>query len=459
MVCTNVGEDCSVNVSNYTNDQVSQYIVYESTDVIAINEPLEVLMTFASNPNTPTPAWQAAFDIQDNFERNILPWIDLLGLLFTGILAIGGPLGIFALYYVRGRDPHVGVVPEYLDTPPSNLPAGIVGTLVDERAQVRDIMATIIDLAHRGYVVIEEDRKNGFLGIGGGSEFTFKRTSKSDDDLRAYEQRVLYAVFGNLKEKQLEDLKNKFYRYIPRIQKMLYTEVVENNFFPSNPESVRNAWRWIGIAITFLSGFLVISQIGDDAPPLISAVFIIVPIVLGLNGILLLIVSNYMPAKTREGAIEAAKWRAFQTYLDNLKKYDDVESASEQFSAYLPYAIIFGLEKEWVRQFDDLDSVSVFPMWYYPIYAGDRWSNGFTAGSDAPSFSDAGGLGNFNLSDASSGMSASLSNLSSGLTDLLNSASSTMTSAPSSSSSSSGGFGGGGFSSGGGGGGGSAGFG
>ena len=66
------------------------------------------------------------------------------------ILLIGGPIGVYMLWYTRGRDVETPVVAEYITEPPGDLPAAIVGALIDEHAETKDIIAGILDLAQRG---------------------------------------------------------------------------------------------------------------------------------------------------------------------------------------------------------------------------------------------------------------------------------------------------------------------
>jgi len=63
---------------------------------------------------------------------------------------------LFYLWYTRGRDPkgRGTVIPIYES--PDNLTAGEVGTLVDEKVDLKDISATIIQLAVNGYLKIKE---------------------------------------------------------------------------------------------------------------------------------------------------------------------------------------------------------------------------------------------------------------------------------------------------------------
>ena len=47
--------------------------------------------------------------------------------------------------------------------PPENVRPGQIGTLIDERANVLDVTATIVDLAGRGYLLIQEIPKEGLV--------------------------------------------------------------------------------------------------------------------------------------------------------------------------------------------------------------------------------------------------------------------------------------------------------
>jgi hypothetical protein len=60
---------------------------------------------------------------------------------------------------VKGRLPPVAVVTEY--EPPVGLTPAEAGTLLTDRVEPRDITATLVDLAVRGYVSLEEDDSEG----------------------------------------------------------------------------------------------------------------------------------------------------------------------------------------------------------------------------------------------------------------------------------------------------------
>ena len=71
------------------------------------------------------------------------------------------------LWYRRGRDPRVREAINVMYEPPAfenrPLTPAEVGTLVDEKLDPRDITSSIVGLAVKGYVSIEETKKEGLI--------------------------------------------------------------------------------------------------------------------------------------------------------------------------------------------------------------------------------------------------------------------------------------------------------
>jgi uncharacterized membrane protein YgcG len=454
------GAPADVNVQGMT-------ITATAREQLTGDDYFEIRVQYPHDPNATAPAWQNDFDETRLYEETTKPLIDLGLLALSLLLLIGGLMAVYALWYTRGRDPKVGPVPEYLSEPPSNLPPAVVGTLLDEKADLRDIISTIIDLARRGYIVMEEVQNEGLFGMTSTS-FVFKRTDKAGNDLLSFEMRMLNALFSSGRmERSLDSLTNNFYSYIPQLQKELYQHLLQDELFTTSPESTRTAWSGFGGLL--LGAAFVFVIFGFDLVSDISGAIICLPFSVGAVGVLALIVGQHMPAKTRKGAEEAAKWNAFREYLRNLEKYGSVEEAAQHFDDYLAYAIAFGIDRSWVRRFSQLQSVPI-PTWYYPYW----YHRPYIAGTpvNPPSFGGGIGPGDLaragggGLDDISGGMSRGLESISDGLSNMLNSASRAMTSRPQQSSGGSGrwssggrGWSGGGFGGGGSSGGGSRGFG
>ncbi len=443
-------------------------LVFTAGDIPAQQE-FEVRVKFPHGVvQAQVPAWQSADDRQRAMKNTYGPVFDL-GFLFLGLaLFFGGPLAVYALWYTKGRDAPAGIVADTLSEPPSDLTPGLAGTLIDEKADMEDILATLIDLARRGALHIEEKNNPGFLGIGSGREHIFHLKDASVA-VEPYEKTLINEVFDSRDTTKLSDLRNSFYTVVPKLQKQLYEAAIKADFFAQDPQKIRKRYMGLGVAGLILSvlfgcGLLILTAnfSGMAICPTISLV---------ISSFALIVVGNYMPKKTRLGAEEAAKWQAFKRYLKNIEEYGNLEEAKEKFEQYLPYAIAFGIERSLLRQFSKVDTPP--PVWYGPVfvggmphapYGGNFGGGPSSAGSGHPSPGPLAGEGaSPSLSDMSRGMGASLQSMSVGLSSMLSSASSAFTSRPSSSGGSSfgggGGFSGGGSFGGGGGGGGSSGFG
>ncbi|MBK8026091.1 MAG: DUF2207 domain-containing protein [Chloroflexi bacterium] len=462
------GASSEVSVSGTT-------VTATATEAIRGSEQFEIRVQYPHNPNARQTDWQAGFDNERAFNENTVPIISVVGIALALLIGIGGALGIYALYNARGRDPKIGPVPEYLSEPPSDLRPAVVGALIDERADPRDVIATFVDLAHRGYLVIEEEKTDGLFGLGGGSQFTFKRTDKQLDTLEPWERALMRSMFkGDRMERDLAALKETFYKDIARAQQSLYDELVSKGFMAHNPETTRNSYGLAGavlLGLAFVGAFILFPMSGQFGAGIVLPVLSLLVPAAGL-----IIVAPAMPAKTRQGAEESAKWKAFYRYMANLEQYANVEEATSRFADYLPYAVAFGLDNKWVNAFRQVSNMPI-PPWYFPTYLRP-YRRGYIPGTPiAPSFGGDGGsgfpgdlaragAGGMSLDDLSGGLAGGLESISDGLSRMLNDASRVMTSQPQASSGSSGSWrsgggswSGGGFSGGGSSGGGSSGFG
>ena len=306
------------------------------------------------------PSWQEASDIQETREMESQARGDILNLVFIGaglLLTVGGGLGVYGLWYTRGRDPHTGLVADFLPQPPDDLPPGAAGTLLDERADDHDVIATLVDLGHRDVIKIDETQSEGFFGIGGSRDFEL--TLRADDPATVpFERALLHALFGSRleagKTTKLSQVKERVAMAQASIKEDLYAELVRRGYFLKSPESTRSRWSSVAKVIIFLavgSGFILVGAFADIAP----LVWFPIIVVAGL-ALLLMAVSGALPRKTEAGAEAAARWRAFRKYLESIEKYEKLDEAREIFDRYLPYAVAFGLERSWVQKFANVQA-------------------------------------------------------------------------------------------------------
>lgn len=349
--------------SNHTSD--GQVWTWRASN-LEEGDALDVDLRFDPLIDALPPAWQARSDEQeqravDVEERSALFNLAAIG---AGLLTlVAGGVGLYGLWYTRGRDPHTGVVAEFIPDPPDDLPAGAAGTLLDERADEQDIVATLVDLGHRGIITIAERTSQGIFGFGASRDFELS-LARDNPQVAPFEAALLRSIFGlDLKQgatTKLSAIKERFEAAKPTIRENLYAELIRRGYFDRSPEATRSSWRGIGItgaALAIVVGFVAAASIASVAG------WIWFPIIAlaGLFGIVAL-VSNAMPRKTAAGAEAAARWRAFRAYLDSIEKYEKLDEAREIFDRYLPYAIAFGLEKSFVEKFATVRAPT--PAWY-----------------------------------------------------------------------------------------------
>ncbi len=407
-----------------------QGVLFETTEPMRGGPDLAVRVQWPHGIVAGAPApWQEQID----FEERWTPVFNLVVLGTSLFALVAGPLALYLLWYRKGRDAPVKLPAEWIPEPPSDLPPGMVGTLIDERADTKDVMATVVDLARRGVLAIQEEKPAGSKGSGGTPDYIYHLENPALP-MRDYERLLVDRLFDGQKERRLSDLKAKFYANMETIQGAIYDAVVAEGYFPARPDRTRNTYAATGVLVMVLMA----------AVGCIAAVFLTqftpfalcLPVALGVSGIGMVVLARHMPRKSDKGAEEAAKWLAFKRYMENIKQYTNVEEVQPIFDRYLPYATAFGLDQSWIRTFAQVDTPS--PPWYYPgPYLGPRPRPGSSGmpgpvvvGSPGgPSMPAEGGPAP-SLGDLSQGMGGSLAGMSAAMGAMLATSAAVLTSRP-----------------------------
>jgi Predicted membrane protein (DUF2207) len=363
-------------------------VTFTSTRAINPNEGIGIELIFRHGAITgPIPAWQA----EQDFSETTQPWINLgiWGVSIALLLAVPGVL--YLVWHMFGRDPNPNLTPDYIAEPPSDLAPGLVGILGDEKADMRDVTATLVDMARRGLVIFEEGQVTGAFATTA-KKYTLRKTGASAN-MRPYESQLLTAVFGPSEAVELSYMRDAFFTALPQIERAMYDEVVSAGLFRSNPESARSSYRGFGV-LMIIGGVLAGCGLSTAFGTLTDSI-ICLAIPIFTFGLGLVALSGAMPARTRKGADETAKWRAFQKYLGNLQQYKGTDRAAEQFEKFLPYAIAFGLERRFVNAFTAAPATAApmrpvpIPMWYRPYSTGST-GQGSSIGSGSSPIGGAG---------------------------------------------------------------------
>ena len=239
--------------------------------------------------------------------------------------------------------------------PPDNFRPGQLGTLVDETANTLDVTATIVDLAVRGYLRIDEIPKKGWFGK---PDWTLTRLKDSDDGLLRYERLLLDGLFRDGSPINLSSLRTAFVSRLQTVRDALYDDAVDEGWFAGRPDRVRMKWYLIGGAAVVLSLALLVFLVAVTHAALIA-----LPLVVG--SVLLLLSAKRMPRRTAKGTGVLRRVAGFRRFIEESEK-ERARFAEQQhlFSEYLPYAIVFGATEKWARAFAGLDDELVQPGWY-----------------------------------------------------------------------------------------------
>ncbi|HXH05218.1 MAG TPA: DUF2207 domain-containing protein [Vicinamibacterales bacterium] len=273
-------------------------------------------------------------------------------------------LVMWRLWRARGRDPELAPVAVRYEPPDGMSPAEL-GTLADGKPDLRDITSTIVDLAVRGYLHIAEIERGGFLGIFGGTDyaFTLRKAGAEWASLREHERELLCGLFDPPYEAgarvELSDLKNVFYKRLPRLRDALYAMLVERGFYAHRPDRVRRAWLAAGIAaggLVAVGGTVVTAARGmQPASAIIAGV---------ATGAIVCLFGWFMPARTVRGTRELEKVLGFREFLARVEadRLDRLVRTPELFERFLPYAMALGVEDRWAKAFDEIAGRP--PDWY-----------------------------------------------------------------------------------------------
>jgi hypothetical protein len=294
--------------------------------------------------------------------------------------------------------------------PPKGVQPGMVGTIIDEQANPIDVSATVIDLAVRGFLQIEEISGSDMFRR---TDWTLTRLAPpGGEQLLPYERQVLDGLFRTGDVVVLSDLKNHFSTTLKQVQSAMYDEVVTRHWFRQSPQAQRGLWKSLGIGIAILGGLTLaygVPALTDLFGQSFTGGYVLGGGLLLAGGITSFL-GGKMAAKTAEGSAVHAQSLGFKEYLTTAEAGQIAfEEASNIFSRYLPYAVVFGVADRWAKTFAEVAKAAeaagqtlMMPTWY--IYSGHVFPDFTSIASGVESFSTA-STGTFTSTPGSSGAS------------------------------------------------------
>jgi Predicted membrane protein (DUF2207) len=265
---------------------------------------------------------------------------------------------MFTLWWYKGRDPDPGrsIAPMY--EPPQGISPAEAGTLIDDSIHPRDITCTIVDLAVRGYLKIEETVDKGLIFHHKDYVFHLLKPREHWTDLAPHERIMLENIYaGDATETRLSSLRNHFYTALPLVRQDIMAALKNKGMYLLDPESA-NGYSLLAI-ILIVAPFAIAQFTGyKDFFSSISTL-----IIAGLiSAFIWWLFAREMTAKTMKGGRTRVAVLGFQEFMQRVDSDRLKRMPPDTFEKYLPYAMALGVEQVWARKFEGL--IKDPPQWY-----------------------------------------------------------------------------------------------
>ena len=267
--------------------------------------------------------------------------------------------GMFALWWYKGRDPDPGMSVAPMYEPPAGISPAEAGTLLDYSIHPRDITSTIVDLAVRGYVKIEEVEDKGLLFTHKDYVFHSLKPANewTDAALAPHERVMLQNIFAAGPDTRLSSLKNRFYTAVPTIRADIMSQLKNKGIYLLDPESANGYSIAAAGVIVMLFAALQFFHVADFfSSPVLLVICVLI------SAAIWWLFARVMTAKTLKGQRTRIAVLGFQEFMNRVDAERLKVMPPTTFEKFLPYAMALGVEHHWAQAFAGI--VKDPPNWY-----------------------------------------------------------------------------------------------
>lgn len=264
-------------------------------------------------------------------------------------------------------------------TPPDGLRPAQIEAGLQNTVSSRGVVATLVDLAARGHIVMKEEEARAFHREG--MELTW--TGAGKDALRDWEEHLLAAVFKGQPTALIEGYDPILVEAVSDTRTKLSQEARNTGRYNergTRPDRPYKIAVTAGLAALFVMVFL--AAFLSETPG--ASLFVVT--LLGLPAVACIIGGGIGAAITpRQQSQSSAKFIAEAEGFKRLLATDSADARRDfatrmnltpaaLFATYFPYAIVFDLEDTWIKNFPDLRPEDLYPFGLYAISASNLYS-------------------------------------------------------------------------------------
>jgi hypothetical protein len=323
---------------------------------VAANEgdPLTVAVGFpkgmVAEPPAPS-AWERFAASARRFAPLLLP---ILALAF-----------MYRRWRSHGDDKEFQAVVTQYDAPWDLRPAEARAVLA-QSAGPQDVAVTIVDLAVRGYVRIEETTTKGLMGTGFGASkdhvLHLVKDHRGAADVKPFETQLLEDLFGPSNpppaQVTVSSLKGNFHMKAKEFQEKLIERLTTDGYFEANPNKVRAGYLGAGAVLLLPLFFGFANPWG---------------LAIAASGVIVMGFGAAMAKWSAKGHAAAWHLQGYKSFIGAVEKHRAPWMETQgMFEKVLPYAMAFGLGARWAQAFAPLHLPP--PTWYQGAVIGAAWS-------------------------------------------------------------------------------------
>ena len=276
-------------------------------------------------------------------------------IIFSIFLPILTFFVMLVMIFKKRSEENIKPVDEVISQPPDNISPAAAGVLYGGALGPREIAATVIDMAARGFLfIVYGGAREGYRF---GERRSFLSLAPHERDLG--KELLRGGLRRSVKEIEEEPQAEIFSATVSLIYQDIYKDIARLGYFVENPEIVHRRYYFAGIGIFLVSilGFIV-AAFSLPYPPYLLFGFV----AMAISSLVVMRMSDQMPARTAKGQKALSEWLAFRQYLISYKKPGYSEIVQETYFKWLPYAVVLGVEKQWARHFVNIPFQN--PEWY-----------------------------------------------------------------------------------------------
>jgi len=282
---------------------------------------------------------------------------------------------MFVFWWTKGRDPKPGISVAPMYEPPNGMTPAEVGTLIDDVVHPRDITSTLVDLAVKGYLKIEEKESRVLLFSHRDYLFHLLQPQSQWGSLEPHERVMLNHMFnGSVTDVHLSDLKNQFYVAIPTMKNNILAELKGKGMYSVDPES---AHAYVAAGVLFTAAPFILAQVLGVASLLESPGLLIASGIIAV--LIIFLFARIMPAKSLKGVRAKVEILGFQEFVNRVDADRLKRMPPDTFEKFLPYAMALGIENRWAKSFQGI--MQTPPNWYVGATPYTAFNPIFFAGS------------------------------------------------------------------------------